>query len=161
MKQAAAPRPPRNAPPASPAAAEPQRLSITLDLATGQVDDMEIVAADGARRELSRQERSALAGDKGGPSLEAIVEQAFAAGIEYVLGDGDAADEEPQSEAEHALLRPMIQHSAARRLMRREVLRRAVLGHLVRTAGPARAEGAKPTAGAGTSMRGEKPRRRS
>jgi hypothetical protein len=133
MSKAAA-RKPSPAPSEHKAPEAPQHLSFTLDMATGQVDRIEAIAADGGRRELSQKELSALTENRDDTSLEAIVEEAFLAGIEYILGDEDGEDDEPQSQAEEALLRPMIQHSAAGRLIRRDLLRRAAVEDFLREA---------------------------
>ena len=112
----------------------PERLAFTIDPATGEVDLIEAVGAGGVRRKLGAKDRARFAGEQAGGSLEAIVEQAFLAGMDYVLGEGDVEDDSAPSEAEHELLRPLIQHSAARRLMQPGVLRRAALEDLFRGA---------------------------
>jgi hypothetical protein len=161
MRQTAASKSPPRARSARPSPATVQRLSFTLDLATGRVDAIEAITAEGARRALAREERAALAKRKAAASLETIVEKAFIAGIDYVLGDEGGADDEPQSEAEQALLRPMIQQSAARRLVRREVLRQAVLADLVRNAASARPAGAASPRVRRADAGGKSSRRRS
>ncbi len=113
----------------------PERLAFIIDPATGEVDLIEAVGAGGVRRKLGPEDRAGLAPERAGRSLEAIVEQAFLAGMDYVLGDGDVdEDESAPSQAEHELLRPLIRHSAARRLMQPGVLRRAALEDLFQSA---------------------------
>ena len=67
--------------------------------------------------------------------MEAIIEQAFEAGIAYVLGDEGDEDDPMESEKDanlrHLLLRPLIENSAAKRLIRRDVLSRAILKSLI------------------------------
>ncbi len=123
--------------------ARPERLAFTIDPATGQVDLIEAVGPGGVRRKLGAEDRARLAGRQGGRPLEAIVEQAFLAGMEYVLGDDE--DDSAPSEAEHELLRPLIRQSAARRLMQPGVLRQAALEDLLQDAISTREAGAAAT----------------
>ncbi len=113
-------------------------VAVTIDAGTGHVDRIEIIEGNGARRELSGQERADLVEEATGPTLETIFERSFLAGIDSVLGDGAREEEEPESEGERALVRgllqPMIERSAAQGLLRREVLRKAVLRALVQDA---------------------------
>ena len=120
-------------------------FTFTIDASTAQVVKLEAQDASGARHELSDEEKASLA--QAGPEagLEQLVEQAFEAGIDCVLGDGEREDrEEPAEEAElrHLLLTPLIEHSPARRLMQREALSRAILGTLIQhaTKAPAAAD---------------------
>jgi hypothetical protein len=123
-------------------------VAFTIDAGTGHVDRVEIIEGDGARRELSGQERAELIRPGDGPTLETIFEQSFLAGIDSVLGDD--GEDEPQSDMEqalvHGLVQPMIERSAARGLLRREVLRKAVLQALVQDAStpPPQAGGLRP-----------------
>ena len=67
--------------------------------------------------------------------MEAIIEQAFEAGIAYVLGDEGDEDDPMESEKDanlrHLLLQPLIENSAAKRLIRGDVLSRAILKTLI------------------------------
>ena len=78
--------------------------------------------------------------------MEAIIEQAFEAGIAYVLGDEGDEDDPMESEKDanlrHLLLRPLIENSSAKRLIRRDVLSRAILKTLID-----HATGSRPGAG--------------
>jgi len=129
-------------------------FTFTIDATTAQVVKLETEDASGARHELSDEEKASLAQAGTEGSLEQIVERAFEAGIDCVLGDGERenrADEpaEPADEAElrHLLLTPLIEHSPAKRLMQREALNRAILGSLIQHAAkaPATAESSPPT----------------
>lgn len=112
-------------------------VSFTIDVRTGKLVKLEAVAPGGARRELSADETVRLATQRGS-TLEDVLERTFEAGITSVL-DG-AALEEAETETEDELklrrliLRPMIEKSAAGRLMKREVLGRAILGTLIKDA---------------------------
>jgi hypothetical protein len=148
---------PREAPASKPTASgqEPGAglVTFTLDTASGHIVKLEVVDGSGARREPTADERTALIRKAGGSTLEDILEQTFEAGIISVLGDGaeDEEDEEAHETEEdatirHLILAPMIERSAARRLMQREVLGRAVLATLVQDMGPE--GGRRPAAGA-------------
>jgi hypothetical protein len=110
-------------------------LSITLHAKTGQIVKIERVNGPRGHQELSEKEKADLAKVSGKATLETIVEQAFEAGIAYVLGDEGDEDESMESEKDanlrHLLLRPLIEDSAAKRLMRRDVLSRAILKTLI------------------------------
>ena len=113
-------------------------LSLTINVKTGQVVKIESVDSSGARRELSDEEKANLTKEKVAPNLEAIVEQAFEAGIDCVLGNGAGEEDQPESKEDanlrHLLLRPLIEDSAAKRLIRRDVLSRTILKTMVQQA---------------------------
>jgi hypothetical protein len=131
----AAPTKPR--PAAKPAAAtgSSSLVSVTLDVSTGAVISVERVEPSGARQALSDEDAQRLAG-AAHDTMESIVERAFEAGIACVLGqDVDEAEEaDEDAPLTRLLLEPLIDHSIARRLMRREVLDRAALASLIRHA---------------------------
>jgi hypothetical protein len=109
---------------------------VTLDAATGRIVKIEGIDATGARRELPEDKRTRLA--EAGVTLQGIVEQAFEAGIAYVLGDRAGEEEPPESdddaELSRMLLQSLIKHSAVERLMQRETLARAIVGTLIEQA---------------------------
>lgn len=122
-------------------------VSFTIDVKSGRIVKLEAVAAGGARRELSANETVRLA--QRGSTLEDVLERTFEAGITSVL-DGAALDEaETETEDElklrRLILRPMIEKSAAGRLMKREVLGRAILGTLIKDAMAAQASPSRST----------------
>ena len=110
-------------------------LTITIQAKTGQI--VKIQSADGGRgsKELSDQERADLLKKVSKDTLEALIEQAFEAGIACAFGDaiGRSEVEESDEEADlrHLLLEPLIRQSPLPRLMQREVLSRAFLGTVV------------------------------
>jgi hypothetical protein len=110
-------------------------LTITLHAKTGQIVKIERVNGPRAHRELTLEEKASLAKESGGATLEAIIEQAFEAGLAYGLGDGGDEDDPMESEKDanlrHLLLQPLIENSAAKRLIRRDVLSRAILKTLI------------------------------
>jgi hypothetical protein len=139
-------------------------FTFTID-ASGKVVKLESVDSNGARHELSDSEKASLV-QKGTGRLEDALEAAFEAGIDCVLGDGNGEDEpleaeETKEDAElrHTLLSPLMEHSPAKRLLRREVLNRAILGTLIefsmesRPAAPVNAPKASGTPDRATATR--------
>jgi hypothetical protein len=118
--------------------ASPNLVSLTIDAATGRIVKIEGMDAAGGRRELSEDQRARLARTEAGATLQAVVEQAFEAGIAYVLGDRAGEEEPPEAdddaELSHLLLQSLIKRSAAGRLMQREILARAIVGTLIEQA---------------------------
>lgn len=112
-----------------------QLVTFTIDAKTGQVIKLESLDESGERHELSDEEKANLASEGIGDKLEEIVEQAFEAGIACVLGGGERAQTQEESEQDaelrHLLLLPLIEHSMAKRLMQGDVLNRAILGTLI------------------------------
>ena len=110
-------------------------LTVTIDANTGQIVKIERVNGPDALHELSAEEKANLAKEAGRVTLEAIIEQAFEAGLAYGLGDEGDEDDPMESEKDanlrHLLLRPLIENSAAKRLIRRDVLSRAILKTLI------------------------------
>jgi len=126
-------------------------LTLTIDAKTGHIVKIESVDSTGAHHELSDEERASLAEERSKATVEAIIEQAFEAGVACVLGGADGEDDPPESakdaDLRRLLLRPLIEDSAAKRLMQRDILSRAILATLIqnstssrpdRESGPAR-----------------------
>ncbi len=130
-------------------------FTFTIDAETGQVVKLETFDASGARYELSEQEKASLA-QAGSERLEEVLEEAFEAGIDCVLGDGEESDPKSESSEEielrQELLLPLIKRSRAKRLLRREILNRAILGTLISDSvkASAKVNGPGPAAGAGS-----------
>jgi hypothetical protein len=118
-------------------------VAIMVDLKGGRIVRIEYAGPAGDRHELSREDTARLAGDGPDATLQRLVEQAFQAGIDCVLGS-DAEDEQGESKQDadisQALLRSLIETSPVTRLMKREVLDRAIIGTLIRHAADAGAE---------------------
>lgn len=110
-------------------------LAFTIDPNTAQIVKLESLDANGARHELSDDEKATLVKDVHEDSLEEVVEQAFEAGIACVLdaepGLDTSEESEEDAELRHLLLTPLIERSAAKHLMEREVLNRAILDTLI------------------------------
>jgi len=115
--------------------ADQDLLTVTIHAKTGQIVKIERVNGPDAHHELTAEEKASLAKESGRATLEAIIEQAFEAGIAYVLGDEGDEDDPMESEKDanlrHLLLQPLIENSAAKRLIRRDVLSRAILKTLI------------------------------
>lgn len=126
-------------------AARPDRLAFTLDLNTGQITCVESVGADGVRRELSEMEMTDLQSGLRRARIETLLEEAFEAGITCVLGGSDP-EEPPETSSDtdlrQIILKPLMERSAAARLMRSDVLDQAIVETLIdhalsrRPAGP-------------------------
>ncbi len=126
-------------------------FAFTIDASTAEVVKLETLDASGTRRELSAEEKATLAQAGGEGGLEEFVERAFEAGIACILGTDERQEpaEEPAEDAElrHLLLAPLIEQSAARRLVQPGALNRAILGTLIRHAtkkAPAPTESSSP-----------------
>jgi hypothetical protein len=123
---------------------DPQQLAITINVKSGQVVKIESVNGTGTNHQLSDEEKANLANETGKATLEALIEQAFEAGIACGLGDTTREDDLLESDKDvnlrHLLLRSLIENSAAKRLMRRDILSRAILKTLILNAVGPRAE---------------------
>ena len=109
-------------------------FAFTVDAKTAQIVKFESLDASGARHELSDDEKVSLAKKGSRDGVEALVEQAFEAWIACALGEGgrsEAKESEEDAELRHLLLTPLIEHSLAKRLLKGEVLDRALLGTLI------------------------------
>jgi hypothetical protein len=124
----------------------PELLTFTIDPSTARIVKLETMTADGVRRELTDEEKARLSQRRTGRTVERVVERAFEAGIACVI-DGAAADDDANESSDdvdltHRLLAPLIEHSAAKRLIAREVVDRTVLDTLIE-----RSVSSPPTAG--------------
>ena len=118
-------------------------LAFTVDATTGDVVTVESLDASGARHKVSLRQQKTLA-RAGRERLESVLEEAFEAGIDCVLGEGDqpeTAEGELDAKLRHDLIAPLIEASPAGRRLKRELLQHARLGPLIRSfidhAGPA------------------------
>lgn len=133
---------------------EPSGLvAFTLDVGSGRIVKVESVEPGGGdRRELSAEQALQLA-TRSGTTLEDVLERTFEAGISSVLDDASFDEAEGEGEAEteaesdlrRAILRPMMERSAARHLLKREVLGRAILGTLIEDALASKTSAPKPS----------------
>ena len=119
-------------------------LTVTIHAKTGQIVKIERVNGPRAHHELTAEEKASLAKEAGRTTLEAIIEQAFEAGVACGLGDIDGEDDPVESakdaDLRRLLLRPLIEDSAAKRLMQRDILSRAILATLIQNSTNSSAE---------------------
>lgn len=116
-------------------------FAFTLDGDTARILKLELLEASGTRRELSADEKSQMLGESGESALEALLTRAFEAGIQIALEDTFATLEEsddtdepeaPEDDAlRRLLLKKLIERSAMKDLLDREVLTRAILKTLI------------------------------
>jgi hypothetical protein len=111
-------------------ASQPNLLAVTIGADTGEVMKIEKVDGTGVRQDLQDNDQVGLA-LKDAPTLGMLIEQAFEAGIECVLGVQDEREgpEESEEEADlrRALLLPLIEHTSATGLLKQGVLGKAIL----------------------------------
>ena len=138
-------------------------FAFTFDVSAGKIITVEKVDSSGARRELTEADKAILA-DTPQPSLEAIVEQAFEAGIACVLGDYATRDEDSESndeaEERRLLLAPLMERAGAHGLLERNLLGRALLATAIQQATAPHAaspEAGQPQHGSGAPANGPRP----
>jgi hypothetical protein len=123
---------------------------VTLRASTGSIVSVEMATPDGARHALTDSETARLVGER--PTFASLVHDAFEAGLACVLDErGGGADEragetEEDADLHDALLDALIERSAAKRLLSREILHSAVLGTIVHAASGNGKAAAPPTA---------------
>lgn len=115
--------------------------SFTVNTADGRIVMVERVETDGTRHQLSPEEKTKLAAVKTAMPLRRLVEQAFEAGIEFVLGEGEEAQESKEDgELSSILLQTLLESSKAKELVKGETLDRTVvdtlIGRAAKSAGP-------------------------
>jgi hypothetical protein len=123
----------------SPSANQPssqfESLVFTLRPKTGEILKIEGVDAARNRRELSKTEIAELAKQTAGPSVEALVERAFEAGIACLLDGENGKDDEAETEDEagvrQILLKSLIEGSAAARTIGQDARREAIIRTLI------------------------------
>lgn len=116
--------------------------AFTVDTANGKVVMIEKV--DGTSRQpLSAEEKAQLAKQHGAMPLRQLIEQAFEAGIECVLGDGGGTkspESERESELSGVVLQSLIEGTNARELIQPATLDRTIISslfsHAATTVGP-------------------------
>lgn len=124
--------------PASPAAG---LISLTLDVEHGRIIAIERIEAEGARRALTETEKAQLARVDSATALQRLVERAFEAGIETILGSDHGREPAESEEAQLSgmLLKSLIDDSSARELISSKTFDREIIGSLIaRAAEPVR-----------------------
>ena len=109
--------------------------SFTIDTAKGRIVTVESVDGNGIHRPLTAEEKTTLAKNQPAMPLRNLVERAFEAGIEYVLGEEAAHDSpETQEEVEFSgkLLQSMLESSSkVKDLIKGDALDRTVIDTLI------------------------------
>jgi hypothetical protein len=133
-------------------ATSPSNLfGLTIDGDTGEIVNVEKFEAAGIRRDLRDDDTAGLTASAS-PTLNALIERAFEAGIACMLGGRAGRDEAEESAEEadlrRALLMPLIEGTLAKGALKREVLGKAILASAIaqvaaaRTATPEKREDA-------------------
>jgi hypothetical protein len=116
----------------------PNLVALTIDVDASRMVKIEKVDSTGGRRDLSDEDAASLTKGNTIPTLEALIEQAFEAGIACVVGDEGEEDETQESDDEAALRRllliPLMERTAVHGLLQPEVLGRAILASAIEQA---------------------------
>jgi len=120
----------------APAAKAPAGVySFTIDTGTGRIVTVESVDTEGVRRPLTAEDKAKLAKSQPAMPLRQLVEHAFEAGIEYVLGEEaahDAPETKEEGEFSGKLLKTMLESSSkAKELVKGDALDRTVIDTLI------------------------------
>jgi hypothetical protein len=112
------------------------RLSLVLEVSSGEIVKVEAMDSTGQRRELSQSEIGELAKANRRDGVEQLIERSFEAGLASVLPGGeDGVDDDSETEDEaglrRILLKPLMENSVALRLLRPEALQRAIVQSLI------------------------------
>lgn len=105
----------------------------TIDSAEGRIVMVERVDSDGTRHQLNVEQKASLAGLKAAMPMRRLVEQAFEAGIDFVLGDGAAEAQESKEDRELSsiLVQTLIEGSKAKELVKSETLEKTIADTLI------------------------------
>lgn len=108
--------------------------SFTVDTGSNRIVTVERVDSDGTRHPLTADEKTKLTRTSPAMPLRRLVERAFEAGVDYVLG-ADAETESPESKEESELsgilVQTMIKGSKANELVKGDTLDRTVIDTLI------------------------------
>lgn len=108
-------------------AGETEQLVLTLNVATGEIVNVEKLDKAGHRHELSDDEYAELAVDDVTDELEDALEAAYETGIADVLGEDTEEIALRRLAVGSLLIRGMLRHELGRQLLHRAI-RRQVLG---------------------------------
>ena len=113
-------------------------VALTIDPNNGRIVKVEKVDSIGARGDLSHEDAESLTRGNTTPTLEAILEQVFEAGIGCVLGTEAEQDEGQETEhaaaLSHLLLMPLMERTSAHRLLQPEMLGKAIVASAIEQA---------------------------
>ena len=120
-------------------AASPERpvagiYSFTVDTGSNRIITVERVDSDGTRHQLTAEDKTKLAKTPSAMPLRRLVERAFEAGVDYVLGAGsepETPESKEEGELSGILVQTMIKGSKANELVNSETLDRTVIDTLI------------------------------
>lgn len=117
-------------------AGETEQLVLTLNVATGEIVNVEKIDPSGKRHELSEDEYARLADEDVTDELEATLEEAYETGVEDALGEDTEELALRRSVVGRLLVSGMLRHELGRQLLRRairrQVLKRGLQGRSAR-----------------------------
>ncbi|HYX47585.1 MAG TPA: hypothetical protein VE820_12285 [Sphingomicrobium sp.] len=108
--------------------------SFTVDTGSNRIVTVERVDSDGTRHALTAEEKTKLAKSPPAMPLRRLVERAFEAGVDYVLGgdsDGEPPETKEEGELSGILVQTMIKGSKASELVKGDTLDRTVIDTLI------------------------------
>jgi hypothetical protein len=117
-------------------------FALTISADTGEIVKIEKVEGTHSRRELRDEDTAGLSASAG-PTLDALIERAFEAGIACMLGvrarHTEANESDEEADLRRALLMPLIEDTWAKDSLKREVLGKAILASAIAQVAAARA----------------------
>jgi hypothetical protein len=118
----------------SPGLSQLDLFALTISADTGEIVKVEKVEGSGARRDLRDDDTMGLSA-KAALTLDALIEQAFEAGIACMLGvrnrSADAEESDEEADLRRALLMPLMENTWAKDSLKREVLGKAILASAI------------------------------
>lgn len=108
--------------------------SFTVDTGSNRIVMVERVDSDGTRHALTADEKTKLATTPPAMPLRRLVERAFEAGVDYVLGadsEAEAPESKEEGELSGILVQTMIKGSKANELVKGDTLDRTVIDTLI------------------------------
>jgi hypothetical protein len=113
---------------------KPNLFALTISADTGEIVKVEKVEGVGTRRDLRDDERVNLSA-KAAPTLDALIERAFEAGIACVLGvqarHAEIEETDEEADLRRALLMPLMENTWAQDSLKRELLGKAILASAI------------------------------
>ena len=113
-------------------AGETEQLVLTLDVATGEIVNVEKLDRSGHRHELTEAEYAELAADDVTDELEATFEEAYESAVADALGEDAEELALRRLVGGHLLVRGMLRHELGRQLLRRAIRRQIVKRGMLR-----------------------------
>jgi hypothetical protein len=119
---------------------QPNLLALIISAETGEIVKIEKVEGAGTRRDLQDDDTVGLAANS--PTLDALIERAFEAGIACAFGvrglHTEAEESASEAELRRALLMPLMENTWAKDSLKREVLGKAMLASAIAQVAAAR-----------------------